>query len=202
MGGHIVHAGNPLSLTVFWLGVAMLVTSIVIVRREGTAIPQRFKGYAPAMVKKMIAAVVLVGVMLSATTFALSPLSSPQFTPPVSQAGQSCAKQPFKAVKVDPDNFHWKGLLASYTNEENYFPKFSGSKAVVTVRNGMTSGTLSIGIMDGVGTWVLRGKTITSQDEPTVTFTTQDGRTGVWMVILSFNKVSGEVEVIVTPAGA
>jgi hypothetical protein len=63
----------------------------------------------------------------------------------------------------------------------------------------MTSGTLTIRIMDGKGAWVLTGKTVSSTTPQTTIFTTENGMSGKWMIILSFNGVSGEIEISIKP---
>jgi len=192
-GGHVVHVGNPLAVSVFWLGVAPLAASTILMRRRGVMPTKLTKDFALIMTKRLLASAVLVGVILSTFTFALGSLSSSQI-PLDGGPGR-----PFTEVKTDQDNFVWRGRLTGYTKEENYFPRFSATKATITIKHMITSGELTLGIMDSSGSWVLRDKAITRGDGPAVTLTTQDGRPGTWMIVLGFRSVTGEIEVSITP---
>ncbi len=195
MGGHTIHAVNPIPLLVFWSGVAFLVAAMVLARGRGK-IPVhavrkpslRTTSFGRLMAKRVVLASVSVGVLILLPALTLSALST------LFSAQPSTTQSP-ALVKVDPDNFLWKGTVADYTKQESYLTSFSGPKATVTVSHGMTSGTLTIGIMDGIGAWVLRGVTVSSTDPQAINLTTESGRAGKWMIILTFDGASGYVEV-------
>jgi hypothetical protein len=195
MGGHTIHAVNPIPLLVFWSGVAFLVAAMVLARGRRKApvhavrrLSLRTTTFGRLMARRAVLATVSVGVLILLPTLTLSAL-------PALLSAQPSRTQSPVLVKVDPDNFLWKGTVADYTRQESYFPSFSGPRATVTVSHRMTSGTLTMGIMDGIGAWVLRGVTISSLDPRAIDLATESGRAGKWMIILTFDGASGYVEV-------
>jgi hypothetical protein len=190
-GVHTIHSVNPVPLLTFWSGVAILIGAILISRRKREPF-QPIRRFVPIIAKRAALATALVGLLILVPSVPLAVISTVSL-------GQSTVTQQPASVRIETDNFLWKGTLTNYRREESYFPSFSAGRAVVTIKHKMTSGTLTIGIMDGMGAWVLIGKTVSSNASQTTIFTTENGMSGKWMIILTFNGVSGEIEISIKP---